>query len=167
MSDQTNQLNTQQKFIQAFTDGAAKENSQKSNAGWGIFIPEFNFKNYGYLIGSNNVAELYAILRLLEVLKTFKHIGLIKQDQVVVINTDSEYSIGVLDKGHSAKANKKIIEHIKKLRLNLMIEYKIKTVFNHIAGHQKDDSFLSRCNNIVDILASESAKQQGMLFEAL
>lgn len=165
MTDQTSIQKL--KPIYAFTDGAAKGNSQKSNSGWGIFIPEFNYKNYGYLVGSNNIAELYAILRLLETLKTFKQLKLIQDGQVVVINTDSEYSIGVLDKGHTPKANKKIIEHIKKLRLKLMIEYKIKTVFNHVVAHQKDDSFLSKCNNIVDILASESAKQQGMLFEAL
>lgn len=155
------------KPIYTFTDGAAKANSQESNAGWGILIPEFNFKDYGYLIGTNNVAELYAVLRLLESLKTFKHLNLIKPDQVVVINTDSEYVIGVLDKDFKAKVNKKLIEHIKNLRLQLMIDYKIKTVFNHVAGHSKEDTFYAKCNGIVDALASESAKQKGLLFEAL
>lgn len=155
------------KPIYTFTDGAAKGNSQESNAGWGILIPEFNFKDYGYLIGSNNVAELYAVLRLLENLKTFKHLNLIQPDQVVVINTDSEYVIGMLDKGNKIKANKRLIEHIKDLRLKLLTDYKIKTVFNHVVGHSKEDTFYAKCNNIVDALASESAKQRGLLFEAL
>lgn len=158
---------TQQKPIYAFTDGAAKGNSAKANAGWGIFIPEFNFKDYGYLIGTNNIAELYAILRLLEVLKTFKSLNLIKHQQLVVINTDSEYAIGVLDKGNTAKANKKLIDHIKELRLRLLMNEGIKTVFNHVEGHSKEETFAAKCNNIVDVLASESAKQQGLIYEAL
>lgn len=158
---------SQQKPIYAFTDGAAKGNSAKSQGGWGIFIPEFNYKDYGYLVGTNNIAELYAILRLLEVLKTFKKLGHINPNQIIIINTDSEYCIGVLDKGNNVKANKTLVEHIKELRLKLLMEFGVKTVFNHVAGHSKDDTFSAKCNNVVDMLASESAKQQGLLFEAL
>lgn len=155
------------KPLYTYTDGAAKGNSKNSDAGWGIFIPEFTFKDYGFLIGTNNIAELYAILRLLEVLRTFKIIGLIEKDRLIVINTDSKYSIGVLDEGNKVNANKELVKHIKDLRLELLTKYGIKTTFNHVPGHSKEDTMTAKCNNVVDMLASESAKKQGLLYEAI
>lgn len=155
------------KPLYTYTDGAAKGNSKDSDAGWGVFIPEFVFKDYGFLIGTNNIAELYAILRLLEILKTFKFIGLIEKDRLVVINTDSKYSIGVLDEGNKVNANKELVKHIKDLRLNLLTKYGIKTTFNYVPGHSKKDTMTAKCNNVVDMLASESAKKHGLSYEAI
>jgi ribonuclease HI len=54
--------------------------------------------------GTNNIAELTAILRALDELGA---------DRAAVIHTDSQYSIGVLQKGWKAKANVELVLAIK------------------------------------------------------
>lgn len=54
--------------------------------------------------GTNNIAELTAILRALDELGS---------DRAAVIHTDSQYAIGVLQKGWKAKANVELIVAIK------------------------------------------------------
>ena len=58
-------------------------------------------EGYDWLgIGTNNVAEITAILRAIQ--------G-IPKNVVAVIHTDSKYAIGVLSLGWKAKANKELI----------------------------------------------------------
>jgi ribonuclease HI len=54
--------------------------------------------------GTNNIAELTAVLRALE---------RISPDRSATIRTDSQYSIGVLQKNWKAKANVELIGQIK------------------------------------------------------
>jgi ribonuclease HI len=69
-------------------------------------------------IGTNNIAELTAILRALELLPDPK--------RAMLINTDSQYSIGVLSKGWKAKANQELVASIKRAlgeRPNVKLAY--------------------------------------------
>ena len=56
--------------------------------------------------GTNNIAELTAIERALQEVPSSD------RARMVVVHTDSSYSIGILDKGWKAKANKELIAEI-------------------------------------------------------
>ncbi len=87
----------------AYTDGACTGNP--GPAGVGVVLQhEGRCDERSEFLGegTNNIAELTAILRALEM-----------TDQPVIIHTDSQYAIGVLSKGWKAKANTALIERIR------------------------------------------------------
>jgi ribonuclease HI len=89
-----------------YADGACSGNP--GPAGYGIVIIDpagTTSEGYEYLgIGTNNIAELTAILRAAEFLPP---------GVTAVVHTDSQYSIGILSKGWKAKANQELIAKIK------------------------------------------------------
>lgn len=90
--------------VLAYTDGACTGNP--GPAGLGVVILGAGGVELSEYLGhgTNNVAELTAILRALE---------LVPSDKPVVVHTDSQYAIGVLQKGWKAKANQALIATIK------------------------------------------------------
>src|SRR5262249_1313602 len=92
----------------AYTDGACSGNPGPAGAGVALITPEGkiseSFESLG--IGTNNVAELTAILRAIEAVP--------KTASEVIIHTDSQYAIGVLTKGWRPKANQQLIADIKR-----------------------------------------------------
>jgi ribonuclease HI len=60
-------------------------------------------------IGTNNIAELTAIERALQVVPPSE------RGRLVVVHTDSSYSIGLLEKGWKAKANTELVARIRQL----------------------------------------------------
>lgn len=90
--------------IVAYTDGACIGNPGPSGLGFAIAFPDGRRVAKGEPLGegTNNIGELEAILRVLEV------VG--QTDGPLVIHTDSEYAIGVLTRGWKAKANQQLIE---------------------------------------------------------
>jgi ribonuclease HI len=90
----------------AYTDGACTGNPGPAGSGWVLVAPGGSpVEAYAYLgEGTNNIAELTAILRALHE---------VPKDQSLVVHTDSQYAIGVLTKGWKAKANKELIEGIR------------------------------------------------------
>ena len=95
----------------AYTDGACSGNP--GPAGLGVVLLEHGKRRElsEYLgIGTNNVAELTAILRALE--------GVGRAAEVMLVHTDSQYAIGVLTKGWKAKANVALIAEIKERMRN-------------------------------------------------
>jgi ribonuclease HI len=94
---------------QAFTDGACSGNP--GPAGSGVVLVEPGGKLHEGLeyLGdaTNNVAELTAILRALEWMPA--------DAGPVVVHTDSQYAIGVLQKGWKAKANQELVAHVKRV----------------------------------------------------
>ena len=93
--------------VVAYTDGACSGNP--GPAGSGVLLLEPGGKSaregYAYLgVGTNNIAELTAILMAAEA---------VPDDVPLVIQTDSQYAIGVLVKGWKAKANQELIARIK------------------------------------------------------
>lgn len=94
---------------QAFTDGACSGNP--GPAGSGVVLVEPGGKLYEGLeyLGeaTNNVAELTAILRALEWIPA--------EAAHIVVHTDSQYAIGVLQKGWKAKANPELVARTKRV----------------------------------------------------
>ena len=91
----------------AYTDGACSGNPGPAGLGvvlrWGEESKEIS----EYLgKGTNNIAELTAILRAAQEIEALGMTG--------VIHTDSSYSIGVLTKGWKAKANRQLVADTKK-----------------------------------------------------
>jgi ribonuclease HI len=94
---------------QAFTDGACSGNPGPAGSGVVIVAPGGKLhEGFDYLgEATNNVAELTAILRALEWIPAAA--------AVIVVHTDSKYSIGVLTKGWKAKANPELIAKTRRL----------------------------------------------------
>jgi ribonuclease HI len=93
----------------AYADGACSGNP--GPAGSGIVIVSPAGKMYEGLesLGNatNNVAELTAILRALEWIP--------RAAPAIVVHTDSQYAIGVLQKGWKAKANQELVARTKEV----------------------------------------------------
>jgi ribonuclease HI len=109
--------------IVAYTDGACSGNP--GPAGLGVVLIEKGVRRElsEFLgIGTNNIAELTAILRALE--------GLGRASDPVVVHTDSQYAIGVLTKGWKAKANQQLIADIKERMRNFP-----RLRFVYVRGH--------------------------------
>lgn len=125
--------------IEIFTDGACSGNPGLCGIG---IVMKFGEKirqvsqRLGH--GTNNIAELTAILKGLQMVK--------KPEVPVVVYTDSQYALGVLTLGWKARENRmligQIVEEMKRFR-NLR--------FVKVEGHA-DVSL----NNLADRLARES-----------
>lgn len=90
---------------EAWTDGACSGNPGPAGLGIVLFDATQRTEISEYLgHGTNNIAELTAVLRVLE---------RIPKTQPATIHTDSQYSIGVLQKGWKPKANTELIATIK------------------------------------------------------
>jgi ribonuclease HI len=93
----------------AYTDGACSGNP--GPAGSGIVLIEPGGKMHEGLeyLGeaTNNVAELTAILRAVEWIPA--------DARAIVVHTDSQYAIGVLQKGWKAKANGELVAHARRI----------------------------------------------------
>lgn len=93
-----------------YTDGACSNNPGPMGIGAVIVDGDERKEISEYLgTGTNNIAELTAIERALQVIE--------KPDRsrAVVVHTDSSYSIGILDKGWKAKANTELVARIREL----------------------------------------------------
>ena len=115
------------------TDGACSGNP--GPAGIGVFFerPDGEILEHSEFIGegTNNIAELTAILRALEMLRPDE------QDAHVLLYTDSGWSLGVLVGGWKAKANLELITAIKE-RMLTTPDVELLKVRGH-AGHSGNE----------------------------
>ncbi len=89
--------------IVAYTDGACSGNPGPAGLGVVLCVGSARRELSEFLgHATNNVAELTAILRALEALDG--------GDEAVAVYTDSQYAIGVLQKGWKPKVNQALIE---------------------------------------------------------
>lgn len=109
--------------IVAYTDGACSGNPGPAGLGV-VLIEEGKRRELSEFlgVGTNNIAELTAILRALE------HLG--RASAPVVMHTDSQYAIGVLTKGWKAKANRQLIAELKERMRNFP-----RLRFVYVRGH--------------------------------
>ncbi len=130
--------------IVAYTDGACLGNPGQSGLGLAIDWPDGRQLQRGEPLGrgTNNIAELTAILRVLEI------VG--QTSAPVVIHTDSEYAIGVLVRNWKAKANRELIAKIKSV-LAQFDRLELRKVRGHAGIPQ---------NELVDQLARQAAQLQ-------
>jgi ribonuclease HI len=93
-------------FWHAWTDGACDPNPGPAGIGFVIISPDGVRRegHQGLGDGTNNIAELTAILRVAEIVPT---------DAPLIIHTDSKYAIGVLVQNWKAKANVDLIDRVK------------------------------------------------------
>jgi ribonuclease HI len=91
----------------AYADGACSGNPGPAGCGVVMLSPDGESREGFEYIGhaTNNVAELTAILRAIEWLPA--------NARPIVIYTDSQYAIGVLQKGWKAKVNQELVERTK------------------------------------------------------
>lgn len=121
--------------IIVYTDGACSGNP--GPAGVGVFMqrPDSTLELSEYIgSGTNNIAELTAILRALE------DITEAEQETNIHLYTDSGWSLGVLIGGWKAKANLEIIAKIKEqmARLPKLELLKIKGHAGHPGNEEAD-----------------------------
>jgi ribonuclease HI len=123
--------------IEIWTDGACSGNPGPMGIGV-VVLDGGKRKEHGeYLgIGTNNIAELVAVERGLELAVKLgaaagsdesKADG--EKERRMRVYTDSSYSIGVLSKGWKAKANQELIARLRKRLAALPVE------FVKVAGH--------------------------------
>jgi ribonuclease HI len=94
--------------IIVYTDGACTGNPGPMGIGVVLVAGDRRKEISEYLgIGTNNIAELTAILRALEAIKD--------RDRPVLIHSDSNYAIGVVAKGWKAKANQELVIRLRAL----------------------------------------------------
>lgn len=93
-----------------YTDGACSGNPGPMGIGAVIMDGEDRKEISEYLgTGTNNIAELTAIERALQIIPKDE------RNRLVVVHTDSSYSIGLLEKGWKAKANTELVARIRTL----------------------------------------------------
>ena len=92
----------------AYTDGACSGNPGPAGSGVVLIAPGGKMHEGLEYLGeaTNNVAELTAILRAVEWIPA--------NARAIVVLTDSQYAIGVLQKGWKAKANGELVAHAKR-----------------------------------------------------
>lgn len=92
--------------IQVWTDGACSKNPGPAGLGVVLISGQHRRELSEYLgEGTNNIAELAAILRGLQVIKD--------PARTVFVFTDSSYAIGVIWQGWKARANPELIEQVR------------------------------------------------------
>jgi ribonuclease HI len=93
----------------AYTDGACSGNPGPAGSGVVLISPKGKmFEGFEYLgEATNNVAELTAILRAVEWLPV--------PASGVVVHTDSQYAIGVIQKGWRPKVNQELVARTKRV----------------------------------------------------
>ena len=108
----------------AYTDGACSGNPGPAGSGVVLIAPGGKMHEGLEYLGeaTNNVAELTAILRAVEWIPA--------DARAIVVHTDSQYAIGVLQKGWKAKANGELVAHAKRV----VAERGAKLVY--VPGHQ-------------------------------
>jgi ribonuclease HI len=90
-----------------YTDGACTGNPGPMGIGVVILDGRERQELSEYLgVGTNNIAELTAIVRALE---------LAPRDRAVVLHSDSAYALGLLGKGWKAKANQELVARMREL----------------------------------------------------
>ncbi|MDJ0764791.1 MAG: ribonuclease H [Myxococcota bacterium] len=146
----TQQTGSQAGVIIAYTDGACIGNPGPSGLGYVISYPDGTRVQAGEPLGTgtNNIAELTAILRVCETA--------CERRIPIVIHTDSEYAIGVLVLGWKAKANRSLIDSIKQAMGRCM-----RVELRKVKGHAGVPE-----NELVDRLARKAAQTQSATNEA-
>jgi ribonuclease HI len=117
-----------------YADGACSGNPGPAGAGVYLIAPDGKTYDCSEYLGeaTNNIAELTAILRAAE---------LVPVGAAAVVKTDSQYSIGVLQKGWKAKANQELIAKVKTALTARGKTWRLDYVPGHagVAGNERAD----------------------------
>lgn len=129
--------------ILCYADGACSGNPGPAGLGVVIIDGDMRVELSEYLgEGTNNVAELTAVLRALEEVSDL--------GRPMVIHTDSQYTIGVVQKGWKAKANVELVAELREA-----FEEREDTRLHYVPGHSG-----VILNERADALAREAVKER-------
>jgi len=130
--------------VVAYTDGACLGNPGPAGLGYAVDFGGGRRIARGEPLGegTNNIAELTAILRVLEIVD--------ERRRALVVHTDSTYAIGVLTLGWKAKANQLLISSIRRIMSTFPRIELVK-----VKGHAGVPD-----NELVDDLARRAAQSQ-------
>ncbi len=130
--------------VVAYADGACSGNPGPCGLGVVVIEGERRRELSEYLgVGTNNVAELTAILRAVECIVA-------GDPRAVTIFTDSSYAIGVLQKGWKAKANVALVAEVKQALKRLAV-----VELRYVPGHSGVP-----LNERADALATEAVRRR-------
>ena len=116
---------TESAHIHLWSDGACTGNPGPAGAGTVLLVDEQRTEWSTWLgQGTNNVAELVAVLQGIEALER-------PVERDLVVHTDSQYVIGVCAKGWKAKANKELVAELKQIIAPLP-----RVVWHWVRGHE-------------------------------
>jgi ribonuclease HI len=108
--------------VVAYADGACSGNPGPAGLGVVVIDGDRHVEISEYLgTATNNIGELKAILRALQE---------VPDDRPMTIFTDSQYSIGVLQKGWKAKANTELVAEVKEA-----LKARKRTRLQYVPGH--------------------------------
>jgi len=115
-----------------YTDGACTGNPGPMGIGVVVMVDGRRKEISEYLgTGTNNIAELTAIERGLEVVEELAdELGAPLRERPVLVHSDSAYAIGLLSQGWKAKANTELVE-----RLRVRARRFPRLRFVKVAGH--------------------------------
>lgn len=131
-------------MIHLWTDGACTGNPGPAGAGTVLLDGERRVELSTWLgQGTNNIAELTAILQGLQLLDDL--------DRPLVVHTDSQYCIGVLARGWKAKANAELIGEIRRV-----LRPARQVVWHWVRGHQGVE-LNERCDELARLGISKRA----------
>ncbi len=109
--------------VVVYADGACSGNPGPAGLGVVLIDGDMRTERSEYLgVGTNNIAELTAIVRALETVTD--------PARPMAIHTDSQYAIGVVSLGWKAKANQSLVAS---LRTMLAVRRAVR--FVHVRGH--------------------------------
>lgn len=131
-------------MINVFCDGGCRPTNPGHAAFGTVFIwDDGTVEEFAEYLGiaTNNVAEIEGFRKALDIL-----IERNKTWEPVVVNTDSQYVIGIFSKNWKAKANTQIIGEIRKKLENFP-----NLTFNWVKAHQGN-----KYNEMADSLATEN-----------
>lgn len=133
--------------IKIYTDGACAGNPGPMGIGI-VFIVGSQTKEYSEFLGhgTNNIAELTAVLKSLKLIND--------KSNNIEIYTDSEYVIGTFQKNYKSKKN---IELIKKIKNEIQKFADVK--FIKVPAHSND-----HYNNVADKLAVRAIEEKDHYF---
>lgn len=135
--------------ILVYADGACSGNPGPAGAGVVMLSREGRRELSEYLgQGTNNIAELTAILRAAEAVP--------EPGRPLRIYTDSNYCIGVLTKGWKAKANKELVARVRAALARLE-----DVELHHVRGHAGHE--LNECADELAVRAVERRSTGGSL----
>src|SRR5688572_4496576 len=109
--------------IIVYADGACSGNPGPAGLGVVLVCGDHRREISEYIgHGTNNIAELMAIVRALEAIKD--------RTREVIVHTDSSYAIGVLSKGWKVKANVELIANTR-----VLVGTFTRLTFQWVKGH--------------------------------
>ncbi len=134
--------------VRCYTDGGCKGNPGPAGAGCRVELPDGRVyeeaRSLGH--GTNNIAELTAILMAMEALDEVDW----PLDSQVAVFTDSSYARGVVQLGWKAKANVQLVADVK-----AALARRPQAILYWVAGHAGVDG-----NERADVLATQGVEGQ-------